>query len=226
MRGLEELDRATRATVYSRWASTGRAPAAPELAAVLGLPVEKIRDSLARLAKEHVLELTREGGIRMALPFSAVPTPFPVTTASRRFFANCALSSIGIGVMLREPARIETSCACCDAPMRLEVREGTLVGDEGVAHFLVPAIRWFDDIVRTCQTILLFTDDEHVARWLKLWKVERGAVVPMTQLAALASAWYAEDRRDPEFETFSVEKMERILESCGLRGPFWSLRAG
>ena len=83
--------------------------------------------------------------IWMAAPLSARPTPFLVTTPLGTYFGNCVWDALGIAAMLGHDARIDTDCGDCGAPMTLEVEAGDLRG-EGVAHFAVPAARWWDDI--------------------------------------------------------------------------------
>jgi hypothetical protein len=51
--------------------------------------------------------------------------------------------------MLGTDARIETTCADCGEPLELLVRGGSLEPVDWVAHFAVPAARWWDDIGHT-----------------------------------------------------------------------------
>ena len=68
--------------------------------------------------------------------------------------------------------------------------------------------------------MLLFRSEEHVDRWLA--GRPKGAVVPITKLALLATAWWA-DRLAPDWRPRSREQNQGILERLGLTGPFWSL---
>jgi alkylmercury lyase-like protein len=81
----------------------------------------------------------------MANPLSSRPTPFLVTTDRGRFYGNCVWDALGIAAMLDADARIDTDCDDCGEAIVLEVRDGELDA-EGVAHFTVPAARWWDDI--------------------------------------------------------------------------------
>jgi hypothetical protein len=84
----------------------------------------------------------------MANPFSAVPTPFRVRADGRWWFANCAWDAFGVCAALRGDGHIETTCADCDEPIAVDVRDRP--DDETlVFHCLVPAARWWDDIVFT-----------------------------------------------------------------------------
>ena len=87
--------------------------------------------------------------IRMANPFSAVPTPYRVLTADRWWYANCAWDAFGICAALHVDGLIETSCPDCGDELRVRVAN-QLPDDESLLfHCLVPAANWWDDIVFT-----------------------------------------------------------------------------
>jgi len=136
-------DERVRSYVYERFVALGSPPTAAEAAEALGLDAAA---AYRRLADEHVIVLkpgTDE--IWMAAPLSARPTPFLVTTPLGTYFGNCVWDALGIAAMLGHDARVDTDCADCGATMRLDVRGGELEA-EGVAHFAVPAARWWEDI--------------------------------------------------------------------------------
>jgi hypothetical protein len=120
-----------------------------EVATTLALPVGNVRESFQRLAAGHVLVLQSNGEILMANPFSAVPTPFVVQTSGYSCFGNCIWDALGIPAMLKADATIRTACGCCGSAMSVSVRRETLGGDDGIVHFAIPAMRWWDDIVFT-----------------------------------------------------------------------------
>lgn len=68
--------------------------------------------------------------------------------------------------------------------------------------------------------MLVFRSEAHVERWLA--GRERGAVIPLTQLADLATAWWG-DRLAPDWRPHTREQNQGILERVGLTGPFWNL---
>ena len=49
-----------------------------------------------------------------------------------------------------------------------------------------------------------------------------GATIPVTKLAELARAWWA-DRLDPDWRPHTREQNQSILTACGLTGDFWKL---
>jgi hypothetical protein len=68
----------------------------------------------------------------------------------------------------------------------------------------------------------LFRSEEDIEAWCAREGRERGAVVPVRQLQALARRWYG-DRLDPDWRPRDLAASQRILEETGLTGPFWAL---
>lgn len=69
--------------------------------------------------------------------------------------------------------------------------------------------------------MLYFRSEEDVDRWCSLWRLNRGAILPIELGWRLAKAWYAEDRRKPEWRRRSASEVEAIFSSLGLTGDFW-----
>ena len=128
----------------------GKPPSIAELSAAIDVPVEQLRGALANLAEAHMLVLQKDSGeILMANPFSAVPTPFVVDTASFSCYANCIWDSLGIAAILHQDVSIRTSCADCGQALGLQVFDEQVRGAAGLIHFAIPARHWWDDIVFT-----------------------------------------------------------------------------
>jgi hypothetical protein len=148
-----EVDWITRVrlAVLERTIATGLVPSAGELAAQLQADEAAVVDAYGKLHESHVyvLEPSDPTRLRMANPFSAVPTPFKVTEQGRGYFGNCVWDALGIISLLGGNGTVETSCPDCNEPLRLRVEGRELVEAGGVAHFSVPARRWWDDIVFT-----------------------------------------------------------------------------
>jgi Alkylmercury lyase/Bacterial regulatory proteins, gntR family len=139
-------DSSLRLHIYEGVVRTGEVPTVASMARSLGASREDVRVALRRLDEAHILVLQPSGEVLMANPFSAVPTPFVTEAGSRRWFANCIWDALGILGALHCDGRVLTSCGCCGDGMSLTVNDG-LVGGEGVAHFALPARRWWEDIV-------------------------------------------------------------------------------
>ncbi len=143
-------DADVRSFVYRSALTTGSVPLAKSIARQFAQSEHDVRESFARLADAHMLVLQPGGDeILMAMPFSAVPTPFAVSSGSLTAFGNCIWDSLGILAMLGRDGRVDASCGCCGTAMTLHVEDGELRERDGVSHFGVPAIRWWDDIAFT-----------------------------------------------------------------------------
>jgi hypothetical protein len=139
-------DDSVRTALYERFVDEGEAPSAGDLAEALSLPAEDVEAALRRLAESRVIVLmpgTTE--IWMAPPLSAVPTSFRVETSRGSFWGNCIWDGLGTIAMLGGEGTVETRCPDCEQPMELSVEGGGLA-NSGVAHFAVPAARWWDNI--------------------------------------------------------------------------------
>jgi hypothetical protein len=66
--------------------------------------------------------------IRMANPFSAVPTAYRVEAAGRRWYANCAWDALGVLGALAVDGRVESSCPDCGEPYAVHVRDRVVDG--------------------------------------------------------------------------------------------------
>src|SRR6516162_7638510 len=102
----------------------GRAPTAEEVSRANGLELEAVRTGWERLHSEHALVLQADRlEIRMANPFSAVPTAHRVHTADRWWYANCGWDAFGICAALHADGDIETSCPDCGEHISIGVRD-------------------------------------------------------------------------------------------------------
>jgi hypothetical protein len=148
---VDELDRRIRTEVYGSFVRTGTAPDAAGTAEALGLETGEVEAALRRLHDARALVLaTGTTEIRMLNPFSAVETPHRVQAAGRTWYANCAWDALGIPGAFHGDGLVESECPDCGERVELEVRNGELVrGTELLVHFVVPARRWWEDIVFT-----------------------------------------------------------------------------
>ena len=147
---MQPEDLALRNATYRLFVTVGRAPTAAEVAEACGSSEDAVRSSWARLHAAHALALHDDGAtIRMANPFSAVPTAFRVHADGRSWFANCAWDAFGICVALHVDGRIETVCPDCAEPLAIGVHDGRPDDPTLLFHCLVPARHWWDDIAFT-----------------------------------------------------------------------------
>ncbi len=152
---IDDLDWAVRTAIYAFIAEQTRPPTVDEAAALLGVTHERAALAYQRLNQRHALFL--EAGtltIRMAHPFSGIPTQFLVRANGRAYWANCAWDMLGIPAALHADAEIEAHYAdAANTPVTLSVRGGHVYGHDGgtdgIIHFPLPFQHWYDDLVRT-----------------------------------------------------------------------------
>ena len=140
---------AVRRAVYERVVAAVPGSSASDLAAVLGCDREAVRQVLRELAADHVLVLETDGeSVLMAPPFSLVPTDFQVRTGQRTYWANCGWDALGIPAALGSPGTVVTRDPLSGEDLALAVDGVQAVGSCWL-HLLVPAARFWDDIVFT-----------------------------------------------------------------------------
>ena len=124
-----------------RFAALLRAPTHDELAEAWGVDAAEARRRLRELHDQRLLVLGDEDQIRMAAPFSGVPTDYVAVVNGRRHFGNCIWDALGVVAMLGGVGRVEKD----DLRVECAIRRVSAPRDY-VVHFLVPAAPWWDDI--------------------------------------------------------------------------------
>jgi hypothetical protein len=130
---------------------SGQVPDAPVVARRLAEPVAHVVEAFRQLTETHVyvLEPGDVTRLRMANPFSGIPTPFKVDVGTRSYFGNCVWDALGVVSLLGGEGRVHTHCPDCGERIVLEVENRGLSRTSGVVHFSVPARHWWDDIIHT-----------------------------------------------------------------------------
>jgi Alkylmercury lyase len=150
MSSVEPADLLVRNETYRLFAALGRAPTADEVAEAAGAAAQEVAAAWRRLHDAHALVLDpATGEILMAHPFSAVPTAYRVRAEARWWYANCAWDAFGVCAALHADGTVETACPDCGEAIRIEVRDGRPDDETLLFHCLVPAARWWEDIVFT-----------------------------------------------------------------------------
>ena len=203
-----------RLAVYRSFAQTGRAPE----------PSTLDDGALRELHDRRQLVLDHDGRIVMAHPFTAVPLGFSVMGRETLWWGGCAWDSFALPHLLPDEPEVlvATSCPGCSAALAWVVdRDAPPAGAE-VAHFLVPAVHMWDDVVHTCGHQRLFCAEACVDAWLKRTGHEGGYVMDLDTLWRLAQGWYA-GRLDRGYQRREPEETKEYFRSVGLHGAFWGL---
>jgi hypothetical protein len=145
----EHFDWTVRNAVYAAILERTVPLTADETAAALGFSPDDVRAAYERLNDRHALFLTPGShDVRMAHPFSGVPTAFRVEVGDRAYWANCAWDTLGIPAALHADARIEAPLGE-GGSIRFGIEAGHVRGWDGVVHFPLPVRRWYDDLIET-----------------------------------------------------------------------------
>ncbi len=150
---MDDHDLTVRNQTYAMFVQLGRAPTSAEVAARAGFDDAGVAVAWRRLHDQHALVLddpsAGEPRIRMANPFSAVPTPYRVQAGGREWFGNCAWDAFGIPAALGTEGRIRSQCPDCGDAIEVRIVDGRPDATDLVFHCLVPAAHWWDDIAFT-----------------------------------------------------------------------------
>jgi hypothetical protein len=139
-----------RAYIYQHLVETTHAPTVADVATHFRSSIDEAIELFDELNARHAIFL--EPGthdIRIANPFSGVPTDFVVQAQGKTYYANCAWDALGVAATLHSEAVINATYAEDDAPVMFTIRGGQVQHPEAVVHVLVPFQHWYDDMVFT-----------------------------------------------------------------------------
>lgn len=145
-----DLDTEVKLAVYGATAERGRPPCLTDLANSIGASPNLVREAFSRLARNRLLVLEPDGvTIRMAPPFSGVPTEHRVWVDGVDYYANCAWDALGIPAALHRRAEVHSRCAQSGQALQLQVGLDGPEASPWLFHCQVPAAHWWQDIVFT-----------------------------------------------------------------------------
>jgi len=148
--------------VYTHFADTTYAPSVDETAAHFNITTAEAGEYYKELNNRHAFFLEPETlTVRIAAPFSGIPTDFKVHADGKTYYANCAWDMLGIPAALHTDAVIEAKFTESNESVQLEIKNGNIYAlggipaaedDDGsnlLIHFPLPFARWYDDLVFT-----------------------------------------------------------------------------
>lgn len=145
-----EFDTQVKLAIYHHFAATGQAPVIGDVAKQVNSNLERVTESYQRLRAQRLLVLEADGSsIRMAPPFSGVPTQHIVEANGIQYFANCAWDALGIPAALHRVGTVHSQCAQSGELFHLIVGLYGPEPSDWLFHCLVPAAKWWDEIVFT-----------------------------------------------------------------------------
>ena len=145
-----DQDTEVKLAVYRHFAEHASRPSAAQVGQAVGISAAEAVQAFGRLRQSRVLYLEADGeNIRMAPPFSGVPTQHVARVAGKDYFANCAWDVLGIPAALKQAGMAYSRCGQTGAHLEIEVRLGRPPVSDWVFHCVVPAAQWWKDLVFT-----------------------------------------------------------------------------
>ncbi len=151
--------------ILQGYLDTGHAPSRETLGQGFKEVVGPALDDL--VARDLIL---LDGGeVAGAYPFTSRTSRHSVEIQGRKIAAMCAIDALGAGAMAGQDANVRSRCACCDAPIEIDVTGlGLAIGRVQPAGALVwagvePVSGCAADT--QCRTMLLFCDQAHLEAW-------------------------------------------------------------
>jgi hypothetical protein len=136
--------------VYRHFTETTRPPSIDVTAAHFNISPEEAGEYYKKLHNRHALFLDLESPtIRMANPFSGIPTDFKVHANGQIYYANCAWDMLGIPAALHLDAVIEANFTESNELVTIEVKDGKVTNSDLLVHFPLSFSHWYDDLVFT-----------------------------------------------------------------------------
>ena len=113
--------------VYAHFADTTLPPSVDVTATHFDISIEDASEYYKELHDRHAFFLNLETmSIRMANPFSGIPTDFKVHADGKTYYANCAWDMLGIPAALHADAVIEAVCTESNESVQHEIKNGLI----------------------------------------------------------------------------------------------------
>ena len=136
--------------VYNHFADMTLPPSMDVTAAHFNISTEDAGEYYKELHNRHAIFLDLETlTIRMANPFSGIPTDFKVHANGQTYSAICAWDMLGIPAALHTDAVIEAKFTDSGESIQLEVKDGEVTNGELLVHFPLSFSHWYDDLTFT-----------------------------------------------------------------------------
>ena len=216
-----------RLAIFERFLAEGRPPLVEELMPAFGIDRGEAERVLHELAgARHVALVPGTARILMAFPFSAVATPFAVEARGRSYFANCSWDAIAFHAMLGDEVRVTSACHHCARPIEVLMADGAArrVGPaSAIVHLGLPPRRWWEDIVTTCgSTMVFFCAPKHRDASALCGPPEETVSLTPDEVHALSGPIYAR-KFDLDYARPGREELLAHFDAIGLSGPYWQL---
>ena len=221
------LQQRVRLSIFKHFLEHAAPPVVEQLMGDYSLSRDAATDVLRELDEaRHIALLKGTARILMAFPFSAVATPFRVTTRGRSYYANCAWDAIAFHAMLGDDVRVDSYCHHCADPIHIELTNGrasVVDPPETLVFLALRPTEWWSDIITTCSnTMVFFASPEHRDASDLCAPADQAASLSPDQVHALSEPIYAA-KFTLEYARPTKEELLRHFAAIGLTGQYWTL---
>ena len=172
--------------LYEYWCAHGHGPNLRAAHEATGLSRERLIDAYRELDIGLIATVdhaTQNCNLLKLQPFSSYPSQVEVHLDGRfHCWAGCAMESIALSKMppfAGKEIRLESYCACCLAPVRLDTRDGEILSrspESVMIHVSATPREWNTvNIVCMCDAMNYVLDADHAARYER--KISRRGVL-------------------------------------------------
>jgi len=204
----------------------GYAPSNDDLAALTGMPVEGIQQTLEKMEAAHGLALhPGTHDVWVIPPFSLVPTACWVEGARGGWWAACIWCALGVCALAGGENRIHTRIAGESEELVIQASGSGVRPSDLWVHFPIPVDRAWDNVHRYCASNQVFRSHADVSDWCARHGYTVGDIQPLEKVQNLARAWYG-GHLDPNWRKWTLREAAEIFEAAGFTDESWSLPEG
>lgn len=139
-----------RGFIYDHLLAHGLPPSLKVIGKHFGWTTSQAREIVASMKiGKAVVPHPRTGEIWMAGPFAGHRTTFEVHAGNVTWYANCAWDVLGVAAIVGRPAHLRATCGDCGDILDATVSGTQVEPRDYVAHFLLPAREWYQDLAFT-----------------------------------------------------------------------------
>lgn len=147
---VTEQDLNLRHFIYQHFVESGLPPEPIAVQQAFGLEQQTVEDIYRRLHDGHFIFLEPgQSQVRIAAPFSAVPTDYQVWINEQLYWANCGWDILGIPAAMKQDAHMEARLPDSNEVIHLAIENGRVRHHGEVVRFPSPVRQWYDDLIDT-----------------------------------------------------------------------------
>lgn len=210
-------------TIIQHIIDNGYAPDVKVLSKLLKTEPKDVEQGLYDLQEYHGVVLhPNEPKVWVIHPFSLAPTNFLVKSKKGEWWGNCAWCSLGVAALLNEDLTITTSYGAHGDKVEIHIVNGEIQEKDLYIHFPIPMKNAWDNVIYTCSTMLVFKDEKQIDDWVKLHRIPKGDIQPISKIWEFSKEWYGQ-HLNPEWKKWTMQEAKQMFAKFQLEHDIWKL---